>query len=107
MPLIILKQVTHWQLDYNDVNALILEHFSPFVPDDYNCVAEQEWSNDTCQEFDLSLQEYLPSEIENIEQLVAGTMPYDHYDHDTCMLLHELVRRGVLPEGKYLITVCW
>ena len=75
---------------------------------EYEAVAENEWNNDSCysssvkkSEFDSSyFQKYDLPEIEDRIKGIGGSLSFHQ-------ILIYLVAKEFLPEGNYLIDVCW
>ena len=93
-------------LPYHYVDDLIQEHFAPRFAE-YSCVAAEEWSNDTAQTMDLHLREYNEDERQEVQDALADDSSDDSFQYRTRLLLSELVRRDILPEGEYLIDIYW
>lgn len=66
---------------------------------DYSVIADNEWNNDCCYE---ETPELYDTDEEIAEWKVNGKM-----NISTSTILALLIEEGILPEGDYLITVCW
>lgn len=96
------KQIPYFVLDHREVDVLIQTQFNR---PDYDCVVEEEWSNDSEHSLVVDLSAaggYDDDEREDVERFVNGS--------GTCKLvwlLHALAEKQVIPQGNYLIDVCW
>jgi hypothetical protein len=95
-------QHLYWEVDYSDLEALIR---SQFQQPSYSIVAAQEWANDSDYTYSVSLHGYDELERAEVARCMAGG-PLEHR-WKLSMLLQELAARQVIPEGDYLVRVCW
>ncbi len=101
------KKMEYYEIDYSDLDQLIEKHLG-FNPE---CVACWEMGNDSSKvvgNISKDLDEFEEEEINLIltdgEQY--GCRVRNGYNAPRlCMV--ELCRRGIIPEGNYLIDICW
>lgn len=91
-------------ISYNDLNRWINEIMG-WPPGTYNCVADQEWGNDSEHVIDVSDKRLHGYDQEIVDELIATggtgrsfTLRY---------LLRHLCVLGAIPPGTYVISVCW
>ncbi len=86
-------------VDYKDLDAFIRHHTGR----DYNCVADEEWGNDSQHSFTVA-----PLKADynrrDWDAFKAGTRG-EGYMLGT--ILDGLCSEGKLPAGNYLVEVCW
>ena len=99
-----MKQHTYWQMDYDEFNALIREHFHK---PDYDVVAEEEWANDSEHTMPIRLDMYSNYDRADVQFFMENAPPWKGWHCSWGNLLTELAERKVIPEGDYLIAVCW
>ena len=96
------KTLTVKVVDYRKVNQVISEEF-PNLSEPYNCVAEEEWSND------IERLMYINGELDEHElrdiQEVLQTGKVKMYRTNT--LLNYLCSQGKIDKGDYLIRISW
>lgn len=90
-------------LDYEEFEKLVNTHL-PFTFT-YSVVADEEWNNDSDHYYSKLILETLDKydEIRLSETYQGKTRPH----FASWILLQTLVNMGILPEGNYLIRVCW
>lgn len=96
-----LEQFTYWQLDIFKLQKLIKKHFKKEI----NFAYENEISNGSYHvtQLDLSKDETKITK-ELIEQyLTDPDLKYERIDHSIWLL----IMKNVLPEGNYLVSICW
>ena len=96
-----MEQKTFYILTYHELDKLIADTYKV---SGYECVAEEEWNNDSSYTFNSvngSLKEY---EGDRVSKWLNGT---GRPMYCTGIFLSMLVRDNVLPFGNYLVTVCW
>lgn len=97
-------QTSYYEMSDNEFDALIQGHFRK----KYNVVAWEEWHNDSQHASgNITIEGYDEDMKENVIHFMEGTKPYEYWRIDWTELLHHLVYLGVIPEGNYLIEVCW
>ncbi|HEX3642847.1 MAG TPA: hypothetical protein VHV10_16300 [Ktedonobacteraceae bacterium] len=92
-----LKQEAYNVLSYREAEQLIQECFNK---PDYQ-IAEG-WSNDSAQVFDVRIadfDEWIERDVKRFET--------ENYNVSVYWLLFALCARQEIPEGKYLIEICW
>jgi len=94
------KQATYWELDYNDLDRLFAQQFGI----ETEAVAEQEWNNYSCYTFNTRQDWYDDYDRARVQKWLATN---GKEWPDVSNLLCELVARGAIPEGEYLINVFW
>lgn len=98
------KQEMYYVFSENEICNLIQETFSK---KEYNAAAEEEWTNDSHHAFYIDLSGYGDDERRDVQHFIEGTQPYKYWNCGLVWLLHELADRKEIPEGNYLIEVCW
>lgn len=101
-----LKKTEYYEIDFSDLDQLIEKHLG-FNPESVAC---WEMGNDSSKVISVSkkLDEY---EKEDLELLLKDGEQYgeklrNSYDAPRlCMI--ELCCRNIIPEGNYLIDICW
>lgn len=87
--------VSYYQMDYSDFERLVNSYFGV---EDFNFVESGSRRNDTSYTF-------------NVKRSDATVYPLEDewwYEHSaTYTALGHLCADGVIPEGTYLIDVCW
>lgn len=91
-----MKQITYTELYYKDFDRLVQETYE--LPN-YKCIAENEWNNDSSYTF----QDVNGIVDEGDEKALAAKT----FSWQADLLLNDLVRRGKLLPGNYIIEVCW
>lgn len=94
------KLQTYRELGYSEFDQLIHEQFEK---PDYEVVAEEEWNNDSDHAVSVQLDSYTDYDKRDVQKWLEG----DDRAPSWGTLLCELARRGVVPEGNYLLTVTW
>lgn len=93
-----MKQVTYTEMDYCEFEQLVKTTYGHDYefPEDIECGNDSEHTYEVTGELDewdrQKLQEFVQS---------------GKYLYLAPRLLNDLVARGKLPKGRYLITVCW
>jgi hypothetical protein len=93
------KQRTFNLLEYSELDEIIQKHFRR---PDYECTVFYEWDNDEEHSGTVSIQD-AERHADDIKQFIEGKYDSCHWT----TLLSELARRGVVPEGEYIVEVCW
>lgn len=94
------------EIDYNDLDLLITEHFTGHVPpmpkgiSMYESVAYEKWSNDSYYSFDVEKQ---PAHATCIENAKKGK--WLHFG--TSELLNQMCYDGIIPECELIVHVSW
>ena len=68
--------------------------------DEYSCVCENEWGNDSCHEFDVE------PELPDFTDSWTVKM-YEKFRPDTQSVLNWMCADNLIEPGEYLVTVCW
>lgn len=96
-----MKTVTYYEMEYPEFDKLVSETLGI----DYESVAENEWNNDSSYDFKGIKKEPLDEyDAKRIALHQQGSRTYNLWAY---IVLRELVNRDVLPEGDYIIQVCW
>lgn len=94
------------EIDYNDLDLLITEHFTGHVPpmpkgiSMYECAAYEEWGNDSYHSFDVVKK---PGDDDDIENAKKGK--WSHFG--TSELLNQMCYDGIIPECELIVHVSW
>lgn len=94
-------QKTVFEVDYNDLDDKITQFLEskgyPFNETGYECIAENEWNNDSCHLWPITnkLSEYTRKKIEKLGHLGTGE------------IMDWMCSEGLIEPGEYLITICW
>jgi|SRR6266487_1292055 len=100
-----LKSDPYYTLSYSELDALIQQHFNK---PDFNCVADYEWSNDSQHTGTATIKDVLVGSIDYDEvQEFINAPKVPQFPCHWSILLAELARRGEVPEGNYIVEVCW
>lgn len=107
-PIRVTTKTVH-EINYSDFEQLVTATF-PQAPDDYSIVASEETSNDSTLSYDgidgTHAHALLPWDQEDFDKW-GESKSYGQYEPSPTYILNELVRLGKLPEGNYVIEVCW
>jgi hypothetical protein len=99
------KQEPCYTLIYSELDDLIQKHFNK---PDFNCVADYEWSNDSQHTGTATIKDVEEGGIDHDEvQEFINAPGVPRFPCHWSILLAELARRGEVPEGNYIIEVCW
>jgi len=99
MPSLPMKTVSYFEVDYHDFNKFIKSVYGQ----QFEIVADQELGNDSQATFTAkkeSLDEYDAEQIETFKATGDGS----YLAHT---IFTDLANRDLIPEGEYLIEVCW
>lgn len=94
------------EIDYNDLDLLITEHFTGHVPPMpkgikmYECACYEEWCNDSHHSFDVKKR---PGDAADIENAKKGK--WSHFVINE--LLNQMCYDGIIPECELLVHVSW
>jgi hypothetical protein len=90
------KAVSFYQIDYSDLENLVNSYFD--LDGDYDFVQTKECRNDSTHTF-------------NVKRSDAAVHPLEdewYYSYGaTYTALGHLCADGIIPEGTYLVDVCW
>lgn len=97
----IMKIKTITEITYDELEKLVKEKLGY---KDYNFGAVQECGNDSSHQFTVE-KEFEDEEYdqETIEQWEKG----EFVNYSNGIILNKLCKEGHIPEGNYLVTVCW
>jgi hypothetical protein len=95
------KQETYNVLDWKDACRLIQECFKV---SGYDISDVEEWHNDSSEVYPVDLRDYDDDMRKEVARFVNDPETGNCGLHP---LLLELAARGEIPEGNYLIEVCW
>lgn len=90
-------------MDYNDLDNLITDVFA-FPGENYECIAENCWSNDVQHDFNID------GKLSNWDEKDIAEMQTKKKFYDgagTYTILNYLCHHGIIVAGTYLIEVSW
>ena len=97
------KEVKYFEVEYKDLEHYINSHYGT---SGYSVVADMECSNDSSVTIDCvkkqDLDEYEKKELTKFLDSDGNDGSYI-----TSTLMLDLCNKGLIPEGDYLIRVCW
>ena len=98
------------EIDYDDLDKIITEHFTGKTPsyaypheegfEPHDIVCLNEWGNDEQHSFDV---EKKPGDAEDIENAKKCKWP----TWGTGELLNQMCYDGIIPECELIVSVCW
>lgn len=91
-----IKTVSYYEIDYSDLEKLVNSYFG--LDEDYNFVETIECGNDSTYTFDVKRSDATAFPL-------TGEWYYSYSATHTA--LGHLCADGVIPEGMYLVHVCW
>jgi hypothetical protein len=94
------KKVTHFEVGYSDLEALIKHEYGH----NYSVIADLEASNDSKEEVQALKGENNDDDQEEIANYRATG---SQGDVSIWTLMNDMADRGVIEEGDYLIDICW
>lgn len=97
------KQQTYYVIDSSDFDLLIQAELGV----GYNSVAANEWSNDTSYTAHITKQGYDHYSKQSVQDFIIGKGLREMKTDLWICILEHLAVKEVIPEGHYLITVCW
>jgi hypothetical protein len=89
------------EVDYKEINKAITNFLKlKEIPlrEDYQCVAEEEWSNYESHSIDIEAE----ADEDEIEQIRKGKFMYQ-----TNNILNWMCAEGLVEEGEYLVSINW
>ena len=96
-----MRTVIYNEFDYQEFDELVNKYYQPKVR--FECISDSEWHNDSAYTFvSIKKQELDEYEKDSIAKMIVGEGYYS-----VNYILKDLVTKGILPEGHYLIAVCW
>lgn len=93
---------TFLEVDYSDLNSFIKDLYGH----DFECVADQEWTNYSKHEFNISKSDHESMFDSDVEKLQTWK-DTGKGQYLLRFILEDLVAQGKIPEGRYLIDVFW
>ena len=93
------KTVTYYQLEWTELERFIKSVYGQT----YDFVSDMEANNDSEHTFSVKQRAFSEWDAKDLEQFkTTGKIGYRAH-----LLLDDLCNQGLIPEGEYLITVCW
>ena len=98
---------TYTTIDYDEWDSLVKKHF-PLV-DQYTIVADEKLHNDSMQTYDnVEKIDFVNSMKNEYELTKFGYFIIGKWElYITCLLVEFFVWMEILPEGNFIIEVCW
>jgi len=93
------KEKTVYEVDYKDLEKFIEDYYDHPI----NLIEAWEMGNDTYNSLyiDGSIDKWDRAELKKFKE--DGT-----YEYTTpCLILNDLVKRGEIEAGEYLVSICW
>lgn len=87
------------EVDYSDLDDFIKEEYGQ----DFECVADQEWSNHMSRQIDVRKEEIDKDDLEEIE-IFKSTGKYEHLLRE---LLTDLCNKDKIEPAEYIIKIFW
>lgn len=98
----------YYELDYYDFGNIVKDFYGV---KDYEFVADVECGNDSDHEYNAKpydlTTEYGQKMAECGRRDIEKFINTNRYSYIASTLLRDLVTKGALPQGRYLINVCW
>lgn len=107
------KTVT--EIDYHEFEKLVIDKLRNGIDDtrigrEFSIVAMEEWNNDEEHSFNNIKKTDYPKKYhtdrDEMERFIE-TGEWSIYKPGVFTILEYLVYKEILPEGNYLISVCW
>lgn len=92
--------VPYYELEYGVFNEIIKEHFGL---KEFEVVAAEEGRNDSSLTFTAKKGANYDYDRKGVEEVKSG----GNYTFKTAALVNDLADRDIIPEGKYVIDICW
>ena len=92
------KQIKVFDLCYDELEAIVYSEYG----ERWSFVNAMNCCNDTLHDF-IVTKEYDPFDFEDLHSFREGKFPNIGPD----IILNDLCKRNIIPQGKYLITVYW
>ena len=102
MELKIRTETVH-MVDYSDLDAFLTKRFG-FDEEPYEVIAAEEMGNDSVKDINVDKEELSSRDKKDLEKMLT-TKKWECYN--TGLLLSHLCSLGEIPEGKYMIEICW
>jgi hypothetical protein len=96
-----MKKVSVIEMDYSEFEEIVKRVYGV---KDYSFVATEECGNDSSHTFEVTEKEEL-DEWETAD--IAEFTEKGHKSYVNYTLFKDLIRRGELEPGQYLVNVCW
>jgi hypothetical protein len=101
-----MKKVTYIEIEYKELNKIINKHCN--LPYKYDVVVAEEMNNDSVYKFFLEESEGDDVELDEYEEKYYESMKNgENKNYMTRVLMKVLIKKGILEQGKYLVSVCW
>ena len=94
-----ITEKTNLHMDYHQLDDLISTYFKV----DYEIVAYEELSNDSVFEINVAASNISSYDLNTISHIKNGKI--DHWS--TSIYMSYLAKEKVIPEGNYIIEICW
>lgn len=88
------------ELDYSNFEKIVESVYGK----EYNFIADEEMGNDSSQTYNNIIAEELD---EFDKKYLEEFKEIGNHNYLSTTLLTDLVNQGYLPEGNYVIKVCW
>lgn len=96
------RTVTLIEVDYSDLDEQVTKFLTSKEIDcgksGYECVAEQEWSNDESHSFDVDGK----VDKGSLKEIQKG-----EFGWQLRTILNWMASEGVVPKGTYKVDICW
>jgi hypothetical protein len=92
---------TIYRVDYNEFDEAVQKHFGK---PNYECVADNEWNNDSEHSSTVSNAPLDDYDNRHLAEWMTGTKRQAPY---FSTLLQKMCVDGIIPPGTYLIDICW
>jgi len=95
--------VSHFKVDSYDLENFINKiYFAVNKEISFYLVSDMEWSNDSTHTFSVQKEPWDAYLQGKMDKFLIGRGSYS-----LRVILTDLANRDLIPEGNYLITVCW
>jgi hypothetical protein len=95
-----LKEVKYFEVDSQDLEDYINYHFPNL---EVELVADNEWYNDSSYTTSVSKKDT----NREADMIIAGHSKDGNYRFYLHQIMSALCQKDLIPEGDYLIKVCW
>lgn len=93
------KTVTYYEIEWTALERFVGEIYGQ----KYDFVSDMEVSNDSEHSFKVQKRQFSEWDVKDLEAFkTTGKTGWRAH-----LILDDLCNRGLIPEGNYLITVCW
>jgi len=94
------KKASLIKVDYRDLEKLICEVYGK---KEYSLVASEEWGNYEDHEIEPCLEDEDEYDKEDLKEWING----NKHDFVLQVIMNDLLRKGVIESGTYLIHIFW